>query len=208
MVFFNLRNRPLSSRHLDSMRQSILTLYHDFATGSKHFPVIDFIGYFSHAKLHAGFRRRTENKKSTRYILAPTGSMVPPAGSSCTAAFLTPVLPEWAELGAVKADGRNFVQTVKFKGLTFTRVISTVYSPDGSELLNRWRVTDYTLYGHVIMSALCYFTDEFGDKELTPIQRRRKPADKIIRSSQSKNCLRLWCFCMCASDNCYKELWN
>lgn len=92
---------------------------------------------------------------------------------------------------ALKGDGRICVHTVKFKALTFTRVMSTVYSPDGSELPNRWRVTNYTL--HVIMSAFCYFTYEFGDKERIPIQ-RRKVADKIIRSSQSTNCLRLWCF--------------
>lgn len=180
-----------SELHLDSMRRPIFSPYRDFGTGSKHFPLIHFIGYFWHGKLHAGFRRHTENKKPPRYMLALPGLMVLSPGSSHTPAFLTPVLPERVELGALKGDGRNCVHTGKFKGLTFIRVISTAYSPNGSELSNRWRVTNYTLHEHVIVLAFCYFMYEFGDKELTPIQRKKKVADKIICSSQSTNCLRL-----------------
>lgn len=127
-------------------------------------------------------------------MLAPPGLMVPSPGSYHTPAFLTPVLSSRAKLGVLKGNGRNCVHTVKFKGLTFTRVMPIVYSPDGSELPNHWRVTNYTSHGHVIVSASCYFTYEFGDKELNPIQRRKKFADKIICSSQSTNYLRLWCF--------------
>lgn len=117
-------------------------------------------------------------------MLTPPGLMVLSPGSSHTRAFLTLVLPERVEVGALKGDGRNCVHTGKFKGLTFTRILSTVYSPNGSELQNRWRVTKYTSHEHVIVSAFCYFTYEFGDKEMTPIQRKKKVADKIICSSQ------------------------
>lgn len=69
-----------------------------------------------------------------------------------------------------KAIGNSFLFT------TFpTRVISTVYQTEDTEMTNRWRVTDYSADGRVLMSVLCRFlkTSAKGAKRKTTASRAR-----------------------------------
>ncbi|XP_044042645.1 uncharacterized protein LOC122871514 [Siniperca chuatsi] len=197
MILTNLRNRPLSSTNMDSMCKSILSLYHSLVTGSKDFPLISFKGFFRSLQTTTPFVRtkqsRRENTTPSPFTGAPAGMIVRTATSSSSPPnMLTPVLPEKTELGALKADRRNSVRNMEFDGSTVTRVISTVYRSESTELTNRWRVTDYGANGHVLMSVLCQFTKKSAQYAVTPRQEKRKDTEEECSSqSPSKKRLRL-----------------
>ncbi|XP_039862834.1 uncharacterized protein LOC120742641 isoform X1 [Simochromis diagramma] len=161
MVVINLRNRELSSSQLDSMSHLVLTLYHNLVTGSKDFPYIPFKGLFHRDQVTTPFvhvrQSQRENTTPSPPTDSPAGMMLPPAGSSSHPRFLTPVLPEKADLAVLKADRRNCVGTLTVDGLLVTRVISTVYRTEDTEMTNRWRITDYSADGRVLTSVLCRF---------------------------------------------------
>lgn len=187
MILTNLRNRPLCHGNVDSMRLSILSLYHNLFTGLKDFPIIRFKGFFITRQMETPFRSWTENSKS-RYMFAPAGLMVPPAGSSSSLPnILTPVLPEKMELGVLKADRRNFVHSEVFEGISFTRVISPVFTLACSELPNLWRLTDYSEEGRVIMSVLCQFKRKSARYAMTPIPQKRKVPEEEGSSSNDQS---------------------
>lgn len=188
MTVTNLRNRPLSSTNISSMSRSVLSLYHSFVTGSKDFPLIPVRAHFDSLRLVTPFPRLTQWENTTPSPLtdAPAGVMVPTGG--LPPKMLTPVLPERAKLGALRADGRNFVRDMKFDGETLTRVISTVYRSESTELTNSWRVTDYSADGHLLMSVLCQFTGKSARSAKTPRQETeeessssRSPPKKRLR---------------------------
>ncbi|CAK6963930.1 uncharacterized protein LOC121896739, partial [Scomber scombrus] len=157
MFMTNLRNRPLSAANVDSMKDSILSMYHNLITGSKSFPVIPFKGSLRSlqtVKL-SGQIETKENTTPSPLLFMPAGVMVPPATSSFSPPTMkTPVLPERTAITALKADRRNCVCSMEFDGSNFVRVISTVYRSESTELTNRWRVTDYSTDGQVLMSVL------------------------------------------------------
>ncbi|KAK2858817.1 hypothetical protein Q5P01_003437 [Channa striata] len=163
VILTNLRNRPLDSSHISAMSESILSLFHNFVTGSRDFPLIPSIGFLDGLQLHSPFpfvwREETENAKPNPLTLQPAGVMVPTAGySSSHKNILTPAHPEKAEVAALRADWRNSVRTMLIDSKSVTRVIATVHSTEGAELANYWRVSDYSADGHILMSVLCKFT--------------------------------------------------
>ncbi|XP_034410437.1 uncharacterized protein LOC117745925 [Cyclopterus lumpus] len=173
LLFTNLRNRPLSTDNIDSMRDSILSLYHNLITGCKEYPIIPFKGLFNPRLLIKAFGKQEQRENATPCPLmeAPPGLMVPPADSSFPPPpVMTPPLPEQAELEALKADRRNVVRRMQVDGRTVTRVISPMYRSYSTELKNRWRVSDYREDGQVLMSALCRFPK--GSLLCAPTQRR------------------------------------
>nr|XP_046261108.1 uncharacterized protein LOC124067624 [Scatophagus argus] len=187
----NLRNRPLSTTSVDSMRESILSLYHNLITGSKDFPVIPFIGRFRSYRLVTPFinmeqqEEQRENICPSSLMARPPGLMRPAPGTvSFHQIILTTVLPEKTELGAVTSDRRNRVRRLEVDGKTVTRVISPVYRPDMTEVTNRWRLSDYGEDGQVLMSVLCQFTP-ISVRCARPPQRKRKRSDTDTGSKGS-----------------------
>ncbi|XP_044201034.1 uncharacterized protein LOC122976528 [Thunnus albacares] len=192
----NLRNRPLRAANIKSMRESILSMYHSLISGSKSFPVIPFKGYLSSVQMVTPFvqteQEQRENDTPSPLTDAPAGVMVPAADSSSSPpTMMTPVLPERTAMAALKADRRNCVRNMDLDGSTFTRVISTVYRSDSTERANRWRVTDYSTDGHVLMSALCQFTKNSAQCAKTSAQRKRKVTEEESSLSAPKKRLRL-----------------
>jgi len=87
-------------------RDSVLSLYHNLITGSKDYPIIPYKGFFIAQLFFKAFANQEQRANSTPGPLmeAPSGLVVPPAGSSSAPApVLTPALSEQAELGALKA---------------------------------------------------------------------------------------------------------
>ncbi|XP_067444968.1 uncharacterized protein [Thunnus thynnus] len=192
----NLRNRPLNTANINSMRESILSMYHSLITGSKTFPVIPFKGCLRSVQTVTPFLRteqeQRENTTPSPLTDAPAGVMVPAAGSSSSPpTMITPVLPERTAFAALKADRRNCVRSMEFDGSTFTRVISTVYCSESTEMANRWRVTDYSTDGHVLMSALCQFTKNSAQCARTSTRTKRKVTEEESSLSAPKKRLRL-----------------
>ncbi|KAM7370201.1 hypothetical protein PAMP_011472 [Pampus punctatissimus] len=184
MFVTNLRNRPLSSANIESIRESILSLYHNLITGSKEFPVIPYTGFFRSYELSTPFppieQERRENSAPSPLTEGPSGVMVPTArfGSS-PQTVLTPVLPERADLAVLKGDRRNCVCNLELDGRAVTRVISPVYCSESTELVNRWRLTDYTADGHTLMSVFCRFTKDSTNCSKTLSKRvKRKAAEE------------------------------
>lgn len=182
MGLINVRNRPLSKSNVESMSQTIPSLYHCLVTGSKDFPVIRHQAVFLSSLVATPFpkseQKPKENTAPTRLTSAPAGLMVPAAGSrSSPANILMPPHPEKAELRVLRTDQRNCVRSMEFGGSTVTRVISTVYRPDLTELSNCWRVSDYDADGHVLMSVLCQFTKKCADGVPAPTEGKRKKPD-------------------------------
>ncbi|XP_044196399.1 uncharacterized protein LOC122973017 [Thunnus albacares] len=193
MFVTNLRNRPVSSVNIESMRESILRLYHNLITGSKKFPFIAYRGSFRSCVLSTPFQHieqeRRENTALSPLMEGPSGIMAPTARSgSSPQTVLTPVLPEKADLAAVRGDRRNCVHHLELDGRTITRVISPVYSSENTELMNRWRLTDYTADGHTLMSVLCRFTKQSTQCAKTQRERmKRKAAEEESSSSSSSS---------------------
>jgi len=65
LVFTNLRNRPLSTDSIDSMRDSIMSLYHNLITGCKEYPIIPFKGYFSTRLAFKAFAKQEQRENNT-----------------------------------------------------------------------------------------------------------------------------------------------
>ncbi|XP_071322631.1 uncharacterized protein [Trachinotus anak] len=188
LIVTNLRNRPLSSTDVESMRDSIMSLYHNLITGSKDFPVIPFKGSFRSRQTDTPFEHveveRRENTMPSPLMEGPAGIMAPAAAfTSATSPILTPVLPERTEPGGLRADRRNCVRRVEFDDKTVTRVISPVYRSESTELTNRWRVSDYRADGHVLMSVLCKFTKESAQCAKTQRKRKRKGTEEVTTGS-------------------------
>ncbi|XP_071341771.1 uncharacterized protein [Trachinotus anak] len=185
MIITNVRNRPLSSESIKSMSESILSLYHNLITGSKHFPIIPFRGSFLSLQTATPFVHmepgRGENIRPPPLVEEPAGLMVPAEASSSAPTIRTPVIPEMMEVGRLWADHRNRVRHIKVDGRTVTRVISSVYSSDSTELSNRWRVSDYREDGHIIMSVLCQFTE----KSRQCAERKKRKTTEEESSSRS-----------------------
>ncbi|XP_056260320.1 uncharacterized protein LOC130186961 isoform X2 [Seriola aureovittata] len=196
LIVTNLRNRPLSSTNIESMRDFILSLYHNLITSSKDFPVIPFKGTFRSRQLATPFdevaQERVENTTPSPPVEGPSGLMAPPAASrSVTSPILTPVLPEKTDPGRLKADRRNYVRRIEFDDKTVTRVISPVYRSESTELTNRWRVSDYSADGQVLMSVLCKFAKESTWCARTQMKKKRKDTEEgksqLHGQSQSYN---------------------
>ena len=190
----NLRNRPLSTTNVDSMKDFILSMYHNLITGSKSFPVIPFKGSLRTVQM-VKLPEQTEPKENTPspVPLMPAGVMVPPATlSSSPPTMKTPVLPERTAIAVLKADRRNCVCSVEFDGRNFVRVISTVYRSESTELTNRWRVTDYSTDGQVLMSVLCQFSRDSAVCAKTSVQRKRKHRQEESSLPAPKRSLRVW----------------
>lgn len=190
IISTNLRNRPLSRSNIDSIYESIPSLYHSLVTGSKDFPLIPVKGLYSSRLMFTPFphsrQSQRENTPPSPLTEEPVGLMVPTAGSSSPPPnILTTVLPEKTEIEALKADRRNCVRSLEFDGSTVTRVISTVYRTESAELTNCWRVTDYTADGHLLMSVLCRFTKVSTKCAKTPKQGKRKDTEEESSSSSS-----------------------
>lgn len=198
MIVTNLRNRPVSSTDMRSMCRTVLSLYHSLTTGSKDFPLVPIDGRFTYRQVTSpfGHTKPTENTTPPPFMDAPAGLMVPAVGSSSSPDMLTAVFPEKTELAALRADRRNCVRSVELDGRTVTRVVSTVYHSNGTELTNRWRVSDYSTDGHLLMSILCQFTKKSARYAGIPTRRKRKATEEESDSSSSsqpppKKCLRL-----------------
>ncbi|XP_018553197.1 uncharacterized protein LOC108897880 [Lates calcarifer] len=190
LMVTNLRNRPLTSTNIDSMRQSILSLYHSLITGSKDFPLIPFRGFLRSCEMATPFshveQEQRENTRPSPPMEGPAGMMAPPAGSSSAPpSLLFPVHPEQMELGALQVDHRNRIRRLEVGGRTVTRVISPVYDSDGSEKMNRWRVTDYGADRHIIMSVLCHFPKGSRRCLVTQGKKRKRRNDPVKETSSS-----------------------
>lgn len=186
----NLRNSQLSAFNIDSMSDSVLSLYHSLITGSKDFPMIGYGGTMNYNKVSSPFPvpRHVENTEPSPWTVGPAGMIVPPAGStSSPPTMLTPPLPERANIYALRADPRNCVRQMEYEGITFTRVISTVYWSESTEMNNRWRVTDYSANGHVKMSVLCQFIRESACYAKKPLRRKRMARDEETTTSSSQS---------------------
>lgn len=194
LIVTNLRNRPLSKSDIPSMSTFVLSLYHSLLVGSKDYPFIRFKGYFRSLQMATPFpTSQSENDPPSPLMEAPAGVMVPTAGSSSSPPnVLTPVLPERTELRALRADRRNYFCILELDGATVTRVISPVYSSECTELTNRWRVTDYSADGHLLMSVLCQFTKKVAQFARPPRPEKRKNTEESSSSqSPPKKRLRL-----------------
>ncbi|XP_018518231.1 uncharacterized protein LOC108891411 [Lates calcarifer] len=186
LIVTNLRNRPLSRSTINSMSKSIASLYHSLVTGSKDFPSVPLEGFLRPRLMATPFakagQRQGENATPSPLTEAPAGMMVPAAGS-CSSHILFPPLPEKAELAALRADRRNCVRTVESDSSSVTRVISTVFRTDSTELTNRWRVTDYSSDGHTLMSVLCQFTEKSAQCAMTQSKRKREETTSTSNTS-------------------------
>ncbi|XP_058472609.1 uncharacterized protein LOC131445891 [Solea solea] len=130
---------PLSRTSLLSLKDSILSLYHNLCTGSKEYPIIPYAGV-SHTAQRSSFVIEEDVESIT------------------LSAIFTPVIPRWLQQGWLRVERRNRVQHLVVDGKPVTRVISPVFLSDGSERRNLWRVSDYGANGHMIVSVLCKFT--------------------------------------------------
>ncbi|TNN87656.1 hypothetical protein EYF80_002003 [Liparis tanakae] len=65
LVFTNPRNRPLSTDSIDSMRDSIMSLYHSLITGCREYPIIPFKGYFSTRLAFKAFTKQEQRENNT-----------------------------------------------------------------------------------------------------------------------------------------------
>lgn len=141
MVVTNLRNQPLSSSHLDSINNQILSLYHDLVTGSKEFPHIavraDDDNFYCCAEKSEGEHHSISFYKLTSWYdgaacRVPLTFSDPDSCTSRQGGYLcTEYRPE--ELCPHLGDG-----------LIVTRVISALDRTEDSEMTNHWRVTDYS----------------------------------------------------------------
>ncbi|GLD47579.1 uncharacterized protein AKAME5_002719400 [Lates japonicus] len=87
----------------------------------------------------------------------------------------------------LRVDRRNCVCTVESDGSSVTRVISTVFRTDSTELTNRWRVTDYSSDGHTLMSVLCQFTEKSAQCAMTQSKREREETTSTSTSTTSSS---------------------
>ncbi|KAM3614645.1 uncharacterized protein V6R79_017404 [Siganus canaliculatus] len=186
LVVTNLRNRPLLATTVNSLRECLLSLHHNLVTGSRDFPLIPFEGYFLFWQKVRPFGclklETMENHTPSDLVMEPPGLVVPTTDPrSAGPTLLLPVHPERTEPVAL-LDHRNCVRSVVVDGRTLTRVISPVYRSDHSELANRWRVSDYTVEGRLVMSVLCQFTKRAEEPE----RRRRKSRPEQSRPDQQK----------------------
>ncbi|XP_034529997.1 uncharacterized protein LOC117805389 isoform X1 [Notolabrus celidotus] len=192
MLVTNLRNRPLCSSDTEVLSHSMLSLYHDLVTGSKDFPMIQAEVFLRVNLLTTPFGE-LDVRENTRPMDGPDGVMVPPAGSGSPPPNMqTPVLPERTDLGTLMADPDNCVTFTKIDDRTISRVISTVFDTDGTELTNRWRVTTYSQDGHLLMSVLCGFVRKSARYAYTPQTWKKRKRDSEEESqSPPKKHLRL-----------------
>ncbi|KAM3594835.1 uncharacterized protein V6R79_014700 [Siganus canaliculatus] len=187
VVVTNLRNRPLVASTLGSLRDCVLSLYHNLVTGSRDFPPIPFDGHylFEQTAQPFGALETLENSTPSDRGLKPPGLMVPTTDPrSAGPTLLVPAHPERAEPVAL-LDRRSCVRRVVAGGRTLTRVISPVYRSDRSELVNLWRVSDYTAKGLLAMSVFCRFTSESMEFVETQTQNGKKRALEEASSSCS-----------------------
>ncbi|XP_074477762.1 uncharacterized protein LOC141759545 isoform X1 [Sebastes fasciatus] len=179
LVVTNLRNRPLSRASVESMGESLVCMYHNLITGFNDFPLVPHRGRLRVRRVATPFaRRRQRHRENTRPSPpeeAPPGLIVlaPPPGHTLPT-ILTPGIPERADLGILMGDHRNHVRCVEVDGRTVTRVVSLVYRSDGTQLRNRWRVSDYGADGQVLMSTLCKFNTETQSPSPSPIPRQKR----------------------------------
>lgn len=165
----NLRNRPVSSTSVESIRNSFLSLYHNLITGSRDFPLIQYKGTYGFTRTVMPFldveQDLRENTCPSPLMEGPSGLIILTEESrSAHRTILTPVLPERTELGVLMADHRNCIPKVELDGKTMTRVISPVFRSESSQLTNRWRVSDFRADGQTLMSVL-WQTTKWKDNE-------------------------------------------
>ncbi|KAM3594955.1 uncharacterized protein V6R79_015868 [Siganus canaliculatus] len=187
VVVTNLRNRPLVASTLGSLRDCVLSLYHNLVTGSRDFPPIPFDGHylFEQTAQPFGALETLENSTPSDRVLEPPALMVPTTDPrSAGPTLLVPAHPERVEPVAL-LDRRSCVRRVVAGGRTLTRVISPVYRSDRSELVNLWRVSDYTAKGLLVMSVFCRFTSESMEFVETQTQNGKKRALEEASSSCS-----------------------
>lgn len=144
MVVTNLRNQPLSSSHLDSINNQILSLYHDLVTGSKEFPHIAVRGLFHSEQMTTTF---TAVLKSQRENTTPSPSTSWYDGAACRVplTFSDPDSCTSRQGGYLCTEYRPEELCPHLgDGLIVTRVISALDRTEDSEMTNHWRVTDYS----------------------------------------------------------------
>ncbi|XP_037613040.1 uncharacterized protein LOC119480632 isoform X2 [Sebastes umbrosus] len=175
LVVTNLRNRPLSRASVESMGESLVCMYHNLITGFNDFPLVPHRGKLRIRRVATPFARRKqkqrhrENTRPSPPEEAPPGLIVlAPHARHTLPTILTPGIPERADLGILMGDHRNHVRCVEVDGRTVTRVVSLVYRSDGTQLSNRWRVSDYGAEGQVLMSTLCKFNTETQSPSPSP----------------------------------------
>ncbi|CAJ1055166.1 uncharacterized protein LOC122973017 [Xyrichtys novacula] len=158
MYVTNLRNRPVERVRVVSLKETVMSLYHNLITGSGDFPVIHFRGPTFFRQESAPFRRE-EDKENSRHPsqAAPPGMMVPLAGYTSRTTLMNQPLPERVELRTL-GDPWTRVHSLMVDGRKTKRVISTVFDSHQSVVTNRWRITDYSENGQCLMSVLCRFT--------------------------------------------------
>lgn len=194
----NLRNRPLCSTAIDSIRETCLSLYHSFVTGSTHFPHVPYKGFFRTVTLFSPFQVDEDGYKAGRSQLEnirPSPVMDQPPGlmpSPVPRAFQTLLLPAHAERrSGLTLTPRCRLRRVTLEDWTVTRVISPVYYADGTKLRNRWRVTDYHTDGHMLMSVVCRFINLSLPSVETPKKRGLSEEDDSDSNPRQKKRLRL-----------------
>ncbi|CAJ1073783.1 uncharacterized protein LOC115779766 isoform X1 [Xyrichtys novacula] len=189
LVVTNLRNRPLDPSRVDSLSQVVMSLYHNYITGSRGFPIIPIRGPFCSLLLFTPFRWKWNRENDPHPLLSfPPGMMVPSAGFT-SRTIQTAALPERVELGTI-GDPRCQVRTLMMDGRTITRVISMVTDTNHSVINNRWRVCDYDENGQCLMSVLCNFKFESGCAE-RPMNRSHEEKEDRGKESRRPLCIRV-----------------
>ncbi|GAA6223989.1 uncharacterized protein LOC108888484 [Lates japonicus] len=79
--------------------------------------------------------------------------------SSQSSVVVTPVHPDEIDIQTL-ANTKNHFNFMEFEGRKSVRITACVYSPDGRESQSQWRVSDYNLQGHMILSVICSLTTD------------------------------------------------
>ena len=190
----NLRNRPLNSWDTKILCRTMCSLYYDLCTGSRVYPNINIKAVCRAALFRAPFGRTGMLENSDSALLQESaGVMVPPPDSDPPPPTIqSAVHPERLDLYSLRVNTDNNISVVTLSDRRVTRVISAVYSSDGTVLVNRWKVSTYDEDGHCLMSVLCKFLGQAAVHARTPRgTKRRSPDDESSSQAPARKRLRL-----------------
>ena len=194
MLATNLRNRPLNSWGTMTLSKTMYSLYYALVTGSRSYPDIRIKAFFSPALVRAPFGASDmQENRDCPLLQEPAGVMVPPPDSDPPPPTIqSPAHPESLDLYSLKANTDNSISVVMLSGRPMTRVISAVYSSDGTVLVNRWKVSIYDQDGRCLLSVLCKFLRQAALHARTPRgMKRRSPDDESSSQAPARKRLRL-----------------
>ena len=194
MLATNLRNRPLNTWGTMTLSKTMYSLYYALVTGSRSYPDIRIKAFFNAALITVPFGASDiQENRDCPLLQEPAGVMVPPPDSDPPAPTIQSAAhPESLDLYSLKANTDNSISVVMLSGRPMTRVISAVYSSDGTELVNRWKVSIYDEAGRCLMSVLCKFVRKSAVYARTPRQVKRKtPDDESSSQAPPRKRLRL-----------------